>query len=141
MGNTPTGIPVPVQGLQEIRRDQNFISVYANNVQLESNAFDVKMVFGILDQSGATKLPPILAVDQHTSVSISWPEVKLLIFFMQLHLAGYEAENGKVKVPLNAIPPEPPPVLPPQFDNEAGRKGIDLIRKMRAEFVASLNQP
>jgi len=137
--NAPADVP---RIISEFRRNEDFVARYANNVQIENSAFDLKVVFGLLDQSGAAKQPVgKLAVDQHTSISLSWPEVKLLIFFMQLHLAGYEAENGKVKVPLDALPPEPPSVIPPQFDNEAGRKGMELIRKMRAEFLATLNQP
>lgn len=122
------------------RRGHEFVSRYANNVQLESSAFDLKLVFGLLDQSGAQNLETP-SVDQHTAMSLSWTEVKLLIFFLQLHLAGYEAENGKVKVPIAALPPEPPSVLPAQFDTPQGRQGIELIRQMRAQFLAGLSQP
>jgi hypothetical protein len=126
------------QGLQ-LRRTENFVSRYANNIQLESTAFDMKLVFGILDLSSA--VPEKIAVEQHTAMSISWPEVKLLIFFLRMHLGGYEAENGIVKVPLDALPPPPPDEIPEQYDNPRGRRAFDIIRKIRAEFMSELTQP
>jgi hypothetical protein len=138
--NSTVGRPIaPVTTLQ-LRRTSDFIARYANNIQLESSAFDLKLVFGLLDHSGAAKQPPKgLAVDQHTSINLSWSEVKILLFFIQLHLAAYEKDNGKIKIPASAIPPEPPSVIPPQFDNPAGREGLDLIRRIRADFLASLS--
>jgi hypothetical protein len=129
---------VASQGLQ-LRRAENFISRYANNIQMESSAFDMKLVFGTLDLSGA--VPEKISVEQHTAMNISWPEIKLLIFFLRLHLAGFEVENGTVKVPLDALPPEPPDEIPEQYDNSRGRRAFDIIRKIRAEFISDLTQP
>lgn len=123
-----------------LRRAEDFVSRYANNIQFESSAFDLKVVFGLLDQSGAPKFEKA-SVEQHTAISLSWIEVKLLIFFLQLHLDGYEAENGKVKIPINALPAEPPAALPPQFDTPESRESLERIRKMRAAFLADLVQP
>ena len=39
-----------VSAIKDFRRDDIFVSRYANNVQVESNAFDLKLTFGILDQ-------------------------------------------------------------------------------------------
>jgi hypothetical protein len=132
----------PIQR-SEIRKDVGFVSRYANNVQLESNAFDIRLLFGIMDQSGATKVPPELtpAIDQHTSINLSWPEVKILIFYMQLHLAAHESENGKVKIPASALPPEIPPKAPAPFDNPQGERVFETMRRVRAEFMAKLSEP
>jgi hypothetical protein len=125
------------------RRSDDFVARYANNVQVESSAFDVKMVFGILDQSGLTKAPPDPQpfVEQHTSINLSWAEMKLLIYFLQLHLAGYEKDNGKVKIPVTALPPELPMIAPPPFNNPQGERAFELMRRMRAEFLAKLSEP
>lgn len=141
MEDEQTKIPVPgttpTRSSQvEFRRKENVISCYANQVQVESNAFDLKLVFGLYDHRDPAK--PI--IEQFSSMNLSWPEVKLLIYWMQVHLAGYEKENGKVKIPATAIPPEIPPISP-QFDNPKGREVFDMIRKMRAEFLASLIEP
>jgi hypothetical protein len=110
---------------------------------VESNAFDVKVLFGILDQSGSAKAPPDFqpVVEQHTSINLSWPEIKLLIYFLQLHLASHERDNGKVKIPVNALPPELPPIAPPPFNNPQGERAFELMRQMRAEFLAKLAEP
>jgi hypothetical protein len=136
--NTAPVPAIPASGAQvEVKRDEsNFFAGYANSIIVESNAFDMKLIFGLYDHRNALK--PI--VNQFSSMNIAWPEVKLLIFWMQIHLASYERENGKIKIPANAIPPEIPP-LPPQFDNPQGREVVELVRKLRAEFLASLSQP
>jgi len=124
--------------IKDFRRDPaDFVSRYANNVQVESSSFDVKMTFGILDQSALPK-GGTPAVDQHTAISMSWVEAKLLIYFLQLHIAGHEKENGKIRIPDNALPPELPENPPPQFDNPQGRAGFEMIRKMRADFITSV---
>lgn len=128
-------VSTPSNVIQELRRDRDFISRYANNIQLEGSAFDLKLIFGLLDQSGVAR-GGSLAVDQHTSISLSWPEAKLLIFFLRLHVAGHEKENGKIKIPIGALPAEPPATPPPPFDNPQGRVAFDLIRKLRAELIA-----
>jgi hypothetical protein len=130
-----------IPNTMETRRTEDFVSRYSNNVQLESNSFDLKLVFGLLDQSRATKQPTAKpSVEQHTAISLSWPEVKIIMFYLQVHLTGYEMENGKVKIPASAIPPEPPLTPPTQFDNPQGRAALDLIRKLRAEFITNLSE-
>lgn len=125
---------------EEFRRDKDFVSRYANNFQVESTAFDLKLIFGLLDQSASIRGGK-LAIEQHTAISLAWPEVKLLIYFLQLHLTGHEKENGKVKIPSNALPPEIPAVPPPQYNNSQGREAFETLRKMRAEFIAKLSEP
>ena len=141
MEDAPIKVPIPVQAIQQILRGDDFVSRYANNFQLESSSFDLKMIFGLLDQSAAAQTPPKVTVEQHTSINLAWPEAKLFIYFLQVHLAGYESANGKVKIPTEAIPPDFPTNPPPPFDTPQGRAAFDIFRKIRAEFVASLNQP
>lgn len=141
---TPSSATTPSTPLRITPRlSDDFVARYANNFQVESSPFDVKIVFGILDQSGVTKVPPDFqpAVEQHTSINLSWPEIKLLIYFLQLHLAGHERENGNVKVPAAALPPEVPAIAPPPFDNPQGERVFELMRRMRAEFIDSLSKP
>jgi hypothetical protein len=137
-GNTPIpAVPISVPQVTFKRDEETFFSGYANSVIVESNIFDLKLIFGLYDHRDPTK--PV--VGQFSSVNIPWSEVKLLMFWMQVHLAGHEKDNGKVKVPTGALPPEPPTALPPQFDNPKGRESLEMLRKMRAEFIASLSEP
>jgi hypothetical protein len=127
-----------------LRRADDFISRYANNVQAESSAFDLKLIFGVLDQSAAARgeIGVLPTVEQHTSINISWPLVKLLIFWLRLHLAGYESENGKVRIPAAALPPEVPQIqLPPHLYSPKVQEILDMIRKMRAEFLDVETKP
>jgi len=131
------GIPTSAPQITFKRDETTFWKGYANSVIVESNSFDMKLIFGLYDHRDATN--PI--VEQFSSISIPWAEVKLLMFWMQVHLAGYERENGKVRVPAGAFPPELPATPPPLFNNPKGREGLEAIRKMRAEFLASLSEP
>jgi hypothetical protein len=135
--------PLFIPAIAEFRRDVDFVSRYANNVQLESNAFDVKLTFGILDQrDGVKDVNAKPSVDQHTSINLSWPEAKLLVFWMQVHLAAYEKDNGKIKIPATALPAEIPANIHERLTDlkarESVRQGLEIIRKMRVDFIASL---
>lgn len=122
----------------QFRRDsERFINLYANNVMVESHAFDLRLIFGLTDLRNP--LEPV--VDQIAGVNISWPEVKLLIYYMQLHLAGHERENGKVGIPVSALPAQFPETPPPPYDNPQGREAFAMLRKMRDEFIANLSEP
>jgi hypothetical protein len=116
----------------EIRRNEDFTAQYANHLAVESNSFDLKIIFGLYDHQAAPKA----AVDQFASMNIPWAQVKLLIFFLQLHIDGYESENGKIHIPANALPLDLP-ALPPALDNPKGRQAVERFRKMRNEFIAS----
>jgi hypothetical protein len=119
------------------RRDEDFIARYANNVQIESSGWDLKLVFGLLDQRDTAN--PM--VEQHTSINLTWPEVKIGIYVLSLHLALHEMENGKVQIPARGLPLEIPEVIPPEFDNPQGREAFAIMRKMRKEFIDSLSKP
>jgi len=119
--------------VQEFRRAEDFSSVYANNLQFELSAWDLKMIFGELDQRGGK-----VAVDQHTSVTLSWLQAKLLNFFLEINLAVHELEQGKIKIPKNLLPPVPAPPLGELADVPQAKPIFELITKMREEFIAGL---
>jgi hypothetical protein len=117
------------------KRGENFIERYANNTFFEGSAWDLKLIFGSLDQS----LGPN-HVTQHTAISLSWAQIKLLIFFLRFHLIAHEARMGRVQVPPGIITPLP--AIPPQDvaafmgstdDVEAYKKA----RKLYEEFIAA----
>lgn len=137
MGQPPVP-PIPTR--DEFRHDEGYIERYANNVQIQSTQIDLKMVFGLTDQiQGA--MPVRFAVNQHSAVSLGWIQVKLLIYFLQLHLNGHELENGKVRVSPKLFPPDIPENPPSPFDNELGRRIFESLRKQRAEFIARETAP
>jgi len=96
----------------EFERDEDFVSLYANNIDYEISAWDLKLIFGQLDQAGNRNL-----VTQHTAMALSWLQVKIMIYTLQVQLAVYEAQYGKVVIPAAVLPP-PPGRLPPEMEND-----------------------
>ncbi len=116
----------------EFSRADDFASVYANNVQFELSVWDFKLIFGEIDQRTGK-----VAVEQHTSVTLPWLQAKLFQFYLQVNLAVFEVQNGKIKVPKELLPPLPP--LPEELANNPQMKSaFDLIKKLHEEFIASL---
>jgi len=116
-----------------IEKVEDFVTGYANNIQFEPSAFDLKMVFGELSQTGGE-----VKVEQHTSITISWSEAKLFSHYLHIQIAGYELQNGKIQLPKNVLPVEPPAVPPDYPDKEAAEAMREMVSKMREEFLAKL---
>ena len=117
----------------KIERREDFISLYANNVQIEQTAFDLKLVFGELDQSQGKG-----RIQQHSSVTISWAQAKLLAYYLQVNIAGYEVQNGKIKIRKDLVPVEIPQLLPRQQKDPKIRELLGLIKNLRKQFVSNI---
>jgi hypothetical protein len=86
----------------EYKRAADFSSKYSNNVFLEGTSWDMKLLFGEVDlHEGAN------TVVQHTAITLPWPTIKILTYFLQLHLIAHEAENGRITIPKGVIPAIP----------------------------------
>ncbi len=116
----------------ETRKVEDFTSLYANSIRYESSVWDLKLLFGELDQLTGKEV-----VELHTSVSIPWMQVKLMVEMLRLNVDAYELEFGKIAVPLRVIPPEIE-LTPDQAANPIAKAVIELANKRRAEFIASL---
>jgi len=119
-------------GLQ-FKRIDDFISLYANNIQIEQTAFDLKLVLGELDQSQGK-----VRVEQHSSVTISWGQAKLLVYYLQLNIAGYELQMGKVKVREDLVPAPFPQLSPEQEKDPKIRELFNILKSIREQFVSNL---
>ena len=115
------------------QRTEDFISLYANNFQVEQSAFDLKLIFGELNQSENK-----VRVDQHSSVTIPWVQAKLLIYYLQVNLAGFEVQRGKIKIPNDLLPSPVPPVPSEQKNDPKIQELFELIKKIREQFVTNL---
>jgi hypothetical protein len=102
-------------------RDADFTALYANNVQFEASVWDLKLVFGELDQS---KNPAV--IEQHTSVSLPWQQAKLTAYFLIVNFMAYEARHGRTPFPDSIIPKRPDPSEP----------GLDDTAKRVIEYLA-----
>jgi hypothetical protein len=90
------------QSAIEYTRIDDFVSRYANNTFLESSLWDLKIVFGQNDQNVGQN-----AVVQHTAITLSWAQVKVLSYFLQANLLSHETVNGRVKLSSSLISPLP----------------------------------
>jgi len=79
------------------QRTPDFANRYANYSHLQGSLWDLRMAFG--QAEGDPKLVPI-----HTNITMPWPQAKVLAYFLQLHVAGYESDNGRIKIPAGIIP-------------------------------------
>jgi hypothetical protein len=114
-------------------RVEDFQSRYANNVQMEQSAFDLKLVFGQLDQSRGS-----LRVEQHTAITLSWTQAKLMLYYLQLNITGYEFDNGKISIRKDLIPPPVPSLTPEQENDPHFLQLVELFRILREQFVSNL---
>jgi hypothetical protein len=124
-------ISAPNAGI-DARRTDDFTSRYANNVQFEPTLWDLKLVFGQTDQ----KVGP-MTVLQHSAITLSWPEVKVLIYFLRSHLAGHEAQVGVIPLMSGIVFP-PSEEMPPGLaatHHEVWKKALDAMNKVFHEFV------
>jgi hypothetical protein len=115
----------------EIQRElEDFASLYANNVVYEASVWDLKLIFGQLDQK---LLEPAegktVTVDYHTAITLPWEAIKLMIYYLRANLATHEIESGPIKLPDRVLPPQTPLPLPE-----------DIAAKPQAKAAAEANQ-
>jgi hypothetical protein len=110
------------------QRSDEFVSTYANNVFFEQTVWDLKIIFGELDQSEGV-------VDQHTGVTVPWTIAKLTLYYLATQIAGHEIVNGKIPLPQVILPPEPPPLTDEQKLDANLVKIYAEFRRLHAEFM------
>jgi hypothetical protein len=110
------------------QRSDDFASTYANNVMFEQSVWDLKIIFGELDQTEGI-------VDQHTAITLPWTGAKLALYYLATQIAGHEAVNGKIHIPEAVLPPEPPPLTPEQKHDPNLPKIYAEFKRLHDEFM------
>jgi uncharacterized protein DUF3467 len=83
----------------QVERSQDFIAAYANNVQVETSAWDVTLVFGQHEnRQGNTSLK------QRAAITLPWAELKYVCNLLLTNVAFYEFVNGSIKMPRGMTP-------------------------------------
>jgi Protein of unknown function (DUF3467) len=114
-------------------RTADFATHYANNTQFEMSSWDLKLIFGQLDQGTVNAV-----VQQHTSITMAWVQAKLLSYFLQVNVDIYESENGKIKIPDAVLPHKPePPSGELEKDPKAWAR-FELISEAHEKFLNSM---
>ncbi len=70
---------------------------YANNLQMASTAFDIRVLFGRV--AGATETKVL--IDQRVEITMTWLEAKVLADFLNTNIKAFEDLNGPLKLPKN----------------------------------------
>ena len=110
-------------------RHENFESWYANNIQFIPSAWDLRMVFGELDVQDGNGF-----VRQHTAMTVSWVQAKLMIYFLSLQVYVHELTEGKIAIPPGALPPEPTPPTGELETDPIAIQVYEQIKKAREEI-------
>jgi hypothetical protein len=111
----------------------DYFEVYANQVLYEASAWDLKIIFGALDQStGTAKMKKTLAVN------IPWAQIKLALFSLRLQLAVEEMEDGKIQIRPSLLPPEAPALTKEQEADPKAKAVHEAYTRIREEFLREL---
>jgi hypothetical protein len=120
----------------ERKRADDFSSHYANNVFLEASAWDLKCIFGQLDQNLDPNKEIVL---QHSSITLPWAQVKMLAYLLQVHLAMHENRTGKVMVPQGLIF-KVKGDMPADFQQQFRENTEALWQKLRSLYDAFIEE-
>jgi hypothetical protein len=113
------------------QRTEDFASVYSNNVGFEQSVWDLKIIFGQLDQDAGV-------IEQHTAVTIPWVIAKLSLFYLATQIAGHELVNGKIAIPPSVVPPEPAPLTKEQQNDPNLQKIYAEFTRLHKEFMKDI---
>lgn len=108
-----------------IVRHEDYVTLYANNVQFQPFAWDLRMTFGELDVRKGNVI-----IEQHTAISITWLQAKIMLYFLGLQIAVHEMANGTIRIPKEVFPPEP---TPPSGDLENDPIALKVYEHIKAE--------
>ena len=122
---------------QSVRRAEDFRSYYANNVLIQSSAWDVTLTFGQFDQSGSAQANVV-----KVSVTIPFGVAKIGMYWLQAHLLANEIDNGqKIALRQNVLPPPPEDLPPEQANDPVARRYHAALKQLYDAFMATLRQP
>jgi len=113
----------------EYKECEDFVELYANNVQFFSSNWDLELHLGQLDQ----KQGPNVVV-QKASVTLSWATAKILWYFLSLNLIGHEGDFGRIIIPTGIVP-EVPAHKPKELAHVKD-EAFQAARKFYLDFVA-----
>jgi hypothetical protein len=112
--------------------DFDFESVYANNSLLEPSVWDLKIMFGQLEQhTGNAK------VDWHTAVTMPWMQAKVFCYYLRVNLAIHEMVSGPLRTHPNVVPPAPEPPTAEQCESDPKTQRLhEIISRIHTEMFA-----
>ena len=111
-----------------------FYEAYANSILYESSSWDLKLIFGQLDQSGGR-----IRVVQHSAITVPWTQAKLMVYWLKGQIEAHELANGKIHMPPSIIPPPLPPFTEEMKKSDPNAEAVyNIFNRLRDEFISSL---
>src|SRR6516162_9992800 len=103
------------------KRTDDFKDLYCNNVRFESSVWDLKVLFGTLDQGNPNSTEYQPGVYFHTGISMPWVQAKIALYQLYVAILFQEMSNGTIQVPAQVRPPRMKDVLPDLAKQPAGQ--------------------
>jgi hypothetical protein len=109
---------------------------YANNVYFESSSWDLKLIFGQLDQSEGK-----VRIVQHSAITVPWAQAKLMVYWLRGQIEAHELVNGEIHIPPPVIPQPLPPITDEIKKSDPNAEAVYAIfNRLRDEFFSSLGK-
>lgn len=94
-----SAVPEPVANVKrENIKSADFFSIYANDVQVQTSPWDMRLVLGEI-ANPTTADEPVISIKQLGELRISPQLAKQLTVIMLEQLTAYEARFGNIPVP------------------------------------------
>ncbi len=106
---------------------------YANNVQFEPSIWDLKMIFGRLNQGTGD------VVEQYATVAIPWKLAKLISYYLQIQVAAHEADSGRLTLPPSLWPPQPA-LVEAMRDDPRAKEWLEFARELHEALIIDLTK-
>lgn len=88
-----------------LHRSEEFESLYANNLHFEASVWDLKLIFGQLDQAKS-------CIEQHTAITMPWVHAKIAAYYLLVNILVHQAQEGHIDLPARVLPARPDPSAP-----------------------------
>lgn len=115
----------------EWRRTEDFQDLYCNNIRFEASTWDLKVLFGTLDQGNPDPASIHPAVKFHTGVTMPWAQAKIALYNLYVTILFHEQSDGAISVPVSVRPPRIGDVLPEYVKEPEGQAMAERLGAFR----------
>lgn len=119
-----------VQNNDTLLRLPDLLERYANNVKFESSDWDLKLTFGLLDQTTSP-----LTVRQHTTMNVPWTQAKIMAFYVAANVLIHEHTHGPIKLTTPLLPPKASDMEIEMFKTPEGKKLAEQLDELRSNLL------
>lgn len=101
---------------------------YANNTRFEPSLWDLKILFGELENGPEDKV----RIGWRTAITMPWAQAKILAYYLRLNLAFHERQMGTINLP---EPIHPTPPTPPDKGLESDPNAMEMYAKLQQIYT------